>query len=126
MRFSTVAVVLIGVGLSAGCAGTVPPDTSLREARYEREAASARLLKALARYCSLTARSLDAQHQCIVEHRLLPFLPEPGFPSAHSTTSAAPLQFADGTPASLVHCQRVRSQTTCRRADRLSTPSGGG
>ncbi len=126
MRRSAVAVFVIG--LLVGCARTLPPDALVRQAQYEREAASARLLKALARYCSLTVRSLDARHQCIVKHRLLPSLPPPapGFPIASSITSTPPLQFADRTAPSLLHCQRLRSQTTCWRADRLLTTSEGG
>lgn len=127
MRKPTGAVlVMMGLFLG-GCAGPFYTDASLRDALREREAASARLFKALARYCSLTSQSLEARQQCIVEHRLLPFHTKPDFPIERSATSAAaPLQLADRTNPSLVNCQRLRSQTSCRRADSPSVHSDGG
>ncbi len=125
MKNPAVAVLLMV--LLAGCAGALHPDESFQEARREREAASARLFKALARYCSLTGQSLEARLQCIVEHRLLALHTEPDFPIERSAASAAaPLQLADRTPPSLVNCRRLRSETTCRRADSPSVHSDGG
>ncbi|MEW6246825.1 MAG: hypothetical protein AB1555_08965 [Nitrospirota bacterium] len=112
-----------------GCAGPFYTDASFREALREQEAASARLIKALALYCSLTSLSLEARQQCIVEHRLLPFRAELDVSAQRSTSPAAAVpsvQLADRAGPSLVSCRRLRSQTTCRRADSLPVHSDGG
>lgn len=129
MRKPAVAVLVMTGLFLGGCAGPLPMDASFREALREREAASARLFEALARYCSLTSLSLQARQQCIVEHRLLPFRTELDVPSRSSASPAAAVpsvQLADRAGPSLVTCRRLRSQTSCRRVDSPSVHSDGG
>jgi hypothetical protein len=129
MRKPAVAVLVMTGLFLVGCAGPLPMHASFHEALREREAASARLFKALARYCSLTSLSLQARQQCIVEHRLLPFRTKLDVPTHSSASPAAAVpsvQLADRAAPSLVTCQRLRSQTSCRRADSPSVRSDGG
>ncbi|HJT19072.1 MAG TPA: hypothetical protein VJ746_01300 [Nitrospira sp.] len=70
--------------LGVGCAGpTRDPEVALlHEAQEEKAAASLRLAKAITRYCSATAASLDARHACIVDRRLaVPEINQPPMPT---------------------------------------------
>ncbi len=61
---------LLVVGSLGGCGASVLGDASVREAIQEREAAYARLARAISAYCSARTDAHEAWAQCVTEKQL--------------------------------------------------------
>ncbi len=71
-----ISAILISVYCLSGCAVSVPPqllsndDVLLKQALAQREAAYARLTKAISTYCSISHERFAARQQCILEKQM--------------------------------------------------------
>ncbi len=118
MLKQAVALLLIA-GPLWGCAEKGYHDALVREALQERDAAYARLAKAITTYCSARNESLEARQNCILEKRLeLLRIRQNSEDGSSAQTATAQTGFGEITArksASLVICERTRSRTTCQR-----------
>jgi hypothetical protein len=124
-----VALLLI-TGPLWGCADKGYDDALVREALQEREAAYARLAKAISTYCSARDEFLEARTNCILEKRLdllrIRQSSEDGSSVHTATAQTAFSEITARSSASLVTCERTRWRTTCQRISPALAEDQGG
>ena len=108
---SRIATVVLLAGVLWGCAGTVPETRLVEAAREERDAASTRLLSAIAAYCRAKTAALETRLDCIKRTQF----------EALSSLRARDLPREDFRES--IKCERTPRRTNCER-DRLSLAKG--
>lgn len=113
----SLAMMLIAASLW-GCTASARDRAQLLDALAQREAAHARLAKAITAYCGARHDSLEARHHCAFEQYLEVQRLEQGNGDSDSIGATEGRLFVrnEGERASLslVKCERARLQTTCR------------
>lgn len=106
MKQQAFAVLLLSLFLT-GCAAVAREELLVREAFQERQAAYARLARAIGAYCSMRYDSLADRQACVQEKSLEV--------ARINATDLPPLESREGSAPSILSCERARSLTTCRR-----------
>lgn len=114
----SLAMMLIAASLW-GCTAAARDRAQVLDALAQREAAHARLAKAISAYCGVRHDSLEARHHCVFEQYLEVRRLEQGKGDNDSreavTDRLSVRNKGESASLPLVKCERARLQTTCLR-----------
>ncbi len=113
-----VAIALV-TGSLCSCAGLANEAAHVKAALEEREAASARLAKAIAAYCGAKTEILETRQNCVLEKQLevlRTLQAGEGTRSNQAGLDAGTFNAGrDDRALALLNCEHTRTHTICRR-----------